>query len=70
MASPNPWGKQPSKSNGIPSGLPKVQPREPSTAAAVTQYQEIQEDELIALASIYGDDFVRVETNQGAWMVR
>jgi translation initiation factor 2-alpha kinase 4 len=70
MASPNPWGKQPSKNNCISSELPRVQPPKSSIATLVTQYKEIQEDELIALASIYGDDFVKIETKQGAWMVR
>jgi translation initiation factor 2-alpha kinase 4 len=69
MASPSPWGKQPSKNNGTSSGLPRVQPQKNPTAPLTTQYQEIQEDELIALASIYGDDFLKIETNQGAWKV-
>ncbi|EHL02003.1 putative Serine/threonine-protein kinase gcn2 [Glarea lozoyensis 74030] len=67
MASSNPWGKQPSKHNGTPSGVPGAQPEKLSTVSSTTQYQEIQEDELIALASIYGDDFVKAETTQGAW---
>lgn len=69
MAPPISSGKQPAKNNGISTGLTKVQPRKISTAPSTTQYQEIQEDELIALASIYGDDFLRIETNHGAWKV-
>ncbi|KAM3081496.1 eukaryotic translation initiation factor 2-alpha kinase [Clarireedia jacksonii] len=30
-------------------------------------YEEIQEDELIALASIYGEDFRRIATHHSAW---
>ncbi|POS85437.1 hypothetical protein EPUL_003931 [Erysiphe pulchra] len=30
-------------------------------------YEEIQEDELIALAAIYGDDFKRIASSRGAW---
>jgi eukaryotic translation initiation factor 2-alpha kinase 4 len=32
-------------------------------------YEEKQEDELIALASIYGEDFQRLDTKTGAWKV-
>ena len=37
---------------------------------AKTSYEEIQDDELLALASIYGEDFQRIEAKSGAWKVR
>lgn len=33
----------------------------------VSLYEEIQGDELIALAAIYGDDFKRISSSRGAW---
>ncbi|RKF64023.1 eIF-2-alpha kinase GCN2 [Erysiphe neolycopersici] len=41
------------------SGCRKFSPKSP--------YEEIQEDELIALAAIYGDDFKRIASSCGAW---
>lgn len=35
-----------------------------------SQYEEIQDDELIALESIYGEDFGRLEMKGGAWKAR
>ncbi len=64
MAPTNPWGKQNTSASGFP-GLKSNQFNNPPKS----QYEEIQEDELIALASIYGDDFKRIETKQGAWKV-
>ncbi|KAK2628512.1 hypothetical protein QTJ16_001615 [Diplocarpon rosae] len=41
-------------------GIPKIQ-------LLKSQYEEIQEDELIALEAIYGEDFQRIESNHSAW---
>lgn len=41
----------------------------PSPGVNKSQYEESQEDELIALAAIYGDDFQLLEAKQGAWKV-
>lgn len=43
------------------SNKPKFSPK--------SLYEEIQEDELIALAAIYGDDFKRIASSHGAWNV-
>jgi translation initiation factor 2-alpha kinase 4 len=69
MAPKSPWGKKPSQNNVPPSGLPGLQPEKQAIPLPKTPYEEIQEDELIALSSIYGDDFRRIETNHGAWQV-
>lgn len=41
-----------------------------SPAAARTNYQEIHENEVEALRSIYGDDFEEVQHRRSAWHVR
>jgi translation initiation factor 2-alpha kinase 4 len=75
MAPTNPWGKKPvQQSNAsIPAfpGLqsPKKNDTLPISPGQKSQYEEIQEDELIALAAIYGPDFHQIETKQGAWKV-
>lgn len=64
MAPTNPGGKKQSQDPNTSS------PRLPGTKSAhnqKSQYEEIQEDELIALASIYGEDFRQIEKNQVAW---
>lgn len=42
---------------------PKIQP-------VKSQYEEMQEDELLALEAIYAEDFRRLESHHGAWKVR
>ncbi|KAG9236637.1 anticodon binding domain of tRNAs-domain-containing protein [Amylocarpus encephaloides] len=67
MAPKSPWGKKPPQ-NALPTAsLPKTQPDTPAKGIAKLDYEEIQNDELLALSSIYGDDFRRIETNQGVW---
>jgi translation initiation factor 2-alpha kinase 4 len=68
MAPTDPWGKK----NTSASGFPGLKPTQQSIndPPPKSQYEEIQENELIALSSIYGDDFQRLETKQGAWKVR
>lgn len=76
MAPTNPWGKKPLQpAKAATSGYPDLQtPKNndtlPQSPGQKSQYEEIQEDELIALAAIYGPDFQRIETKQGAWKVR
>jgi translation initiation factor 2-alpha kinase 4 len=66
MAPTNPWGKKkPQDHNASSPGFPGPK----STVVPKSQYEEIQEDELIALSSIYGEDFRRVEKNHVAWKV-
>ncbi|TVY91069.1 eIF-2-alpha kinase [Lachnellula willkommii] len=67
MPPTSPWGKKPEQDNTSSSGFPGLKPTKSNDAAIKSQYEEIQEDELIALASIYGDDFRRIETKAGAW---
>jgi len=45
-------------------------PSGPLAASIKTQYQEVQENELIALEAIYGDDFVPHASTHSAWKVR
>ncbi|KAG9248230.1 anticodon binding domain of tRNAs-domain-containing protein [Calycina marina] len=67
MAPASPWRKktQPETSSTRYPGLKTGQPKK--EAAPKSRYEEIQEDELIALSSIYGDDFRHVEKKQTAW---
>jgi len=69
MPPTSPWGKKPQQANNSSSGFPGLKPTKSNDPVPKSQYEEIQDDELIALASIYGDDFRRIETNQGAWKV-
>jgi translation initiation factor 2-alpha kinase 4 len=64
MAPTNPWGKKKQQPNTPSPGLSGSKPDKQKS-----QYEEIQEDELIALASIYGEDFRQIEKNQVAWKV-
>lgn len=70
----SPWGKKPKQHNALPLGSPAPKPNlannaQPKSPGIKSQYEEIQEDELIALASIYGDDFKKVDLGLGAWKV-
>jgi eukaryotic translation initiation factor 2-alpha kinase 4 len=60
--------KKPAASAG--PNFPELTPVATTDAAQRSSYEEIQEDELIALASIYGEDFQRLDTKAGAWKVR
>jgi eukaryotic translation initiation factor 2-alpha kinase 4 len=67
-------GKETTTTQYRPSGFPGLKPSRsndtvPKSPAPKSQYEEIQEDELIALASIYGEDFRKIESNLGAWKV-
>jgi hypothetical protein len=69
MGTTNPWNnakKKPTEPSepSFPGLLPAV-----STDVKL-QYEEIQEDELMVLESIYGEDFQRADTKGGAWKVR
>ena len=70
MPPSSPWGKQP-RSHSSSTGFPGINDPDPKNElASKTQYEEIQADELIALASIYGEDFRNIEKKQTAWQVR
>lgn len=59
-------GKQ-SKQNGKDSFPGLKGPGEP---AQKTHYQELQEDEVMALQAIYGEDFIQHSAAHTAWHVR
>ncbi|PVH78652.1 Serine/threonine-protein kinase [Cadophora sp. DSE1049] len=72
MPPTNPWGKKPQQSITPSSGFPDLKPSKsndvaPKIQLPKSQYEEIQEDELIALEAIYGEDFRKIESNHGAW---
>lgn len=74
MPPTNPWGKNKQQRNQISPGSPgpKVPVptlAEPKPSGPKSQYEEIQEDELIVLESVYQEDFKRIETGHGAWKV-
>ena len=66
MAPINPWTNTKSKPSSETS-FPGLTPG--ASNEAKTLYEEIQDDELLALASIYGEDFRRIEAKSGAWKV-
>jgi translation initiation factor 2-alpha kinase 4 len=57
---------KPSKQNGTDS-FPGL--KGPGKPAANTQYQELQQNEVMVLQAIYGDDFVEHSASHGAWHV-
>jgi translation initiation factor 2-alpha kinase 4 len=74
MPPTNPWGKKPPQRHAASSGFPDLKPSKsnkavPKSLAPKSQYEEDQENELIALASIYGEDFRMIESNLVAWKV-
>jgi translation initiation factor 2-alpha kinase 4 len=72
MPPATPWGKKPQLDTSA-SGFPGLTPTtaSPGTFASPgSQYEEIQKDEVFALASIYGEDFHQIETTGVAWKVR
>jgi len=44
--------------------------KSPGQPASKTQYHELQENELIALEAIYGEDFTQHSAAHSAWQVR
>ena len=62
----SPWGKK-AKQQKPPNTFPALKIGEAANDSPKSPYQETQEDELIALASIYGEDFRRIESHQSAW---
>jgi translation initiation factor 2-alpha kinase 4 len=70
MAPTYPWNnarKKPTASTE--PNFPVLTPVITKETAQKSPYEEIQEDELIALASIYSEDFQRLDTKIGAWKV-
>jgi translation initiation factor 2-alpha kinase 4 len=61
-------GTKPKGKTSAENGYPGLSPQK--AGEAKSKYEEIQEDELLALESIYGDDFHKIETKSTAWKVR
>lgn len=72
MAPTYPWGgskpKQTTKLNN--TSFPSLKDTEANKPAPESEYNQVQEDELLVLGAIYGDDFEREDTKPGAWKVR
>jgi translation initiation factor 2-alpha kinase 4 len=68
MAPTNPWNNTKKKPiTSSESSFPGLKPV--ASTETKSQYEEIQDNELIALESIYDEDFRRLETKGGAWKV-
>ncbi|OBT66063.1 PEK/GCN2 protein kinase [Pseudogymnoascus sp. 23342-1-I1] len=69
MAPTYPWGgskpKQTTKLND--RSFPSLKDTEANKPAPESEYNQVQEDELLVLGAIYGDDFEREDTKPGAW---
>jgi eukaryotic translation initiation factor 2-alpha kinase 4 len=57
------WGKPSSNNDSSFPGLNATQ------APTTTQYEELQQNELIALEAIYREDFKRIDGGRSAWKV-
>jgi translation initiation factor 2-alpha kinase 4 len=51
------------------SNFPGLKPLASPEATTKVEYAELQENELLALEAIYGEDFVNLTAEQGAWKV-
>ncbi|KAL3425369.1 hypothetical protein PVAG01_02160 [Phlyctema vagabunda] len=67
MPPTNPWGKKPQHEQVFPPGFSDPKPKKTNDAIPRSKYEEIQEDEVFALASIYGEDYKEIHLNHGAW---
>ncbi|OHW91721.1 protein kinase [Colletotrichum incanum] len=54
------------QTNEDDSSFPGLKPKRPEAAIKI-EYEELQQNELIALEAIYGEDFVRHAETPGAW---
>lgn len=65
--------KQLQQKNDSASGFPglKATKSNDTVPAAIpkTQYEQLQEEELLVLGSMYPEEFRLIEKNQGAWKV-
>ena len=64
---PSKKAAQSPKKNENPS-FPGLKPGD-KTAPAQTKYEELQENEVMVLQAIYGEDFVQHEAAHSAWKV-
>ncbi|PNY27719.1 Serine/threonine-protein kinase gcn2 [Tolypocladium capitatum] len=64
---PGPWKTPLNKSHEQDdSSFPGLKPTTPATTTKI-EYEELQENELLALEAIYGDDFVKHGDSHSAW---
>ena len=70
MPPPNPWTgtREPNKAPSDTS-FPGLK-SDMMVSGQKSMYEEIQEDELVALSSIYGEDFETLDNGGGAWKAR
>jgi translation initiation factor 2-alpha kinase 4 len=70
MAPQSPWNKSKQQTTKVTdTSFPGLAKSPDGTSSTQSPYQEIQNDELIALSSIYGEDFHREEETSVAWKV-
>ncbi|KAK4159032.1 anticodon binding domain of tRNAs-domain-containing protein [Cladorrhinum sp. PSN259] len=55
------------KNKGTDSSFPGLNAPGPAPSSTKTQYQELQENEVLALQAIYGDDFIPHAAAHSAW---
>lgn len=72
MAPTTPWGKsKPKQTTQLNNtSFPSLKVPETGKSVPESEYEQVQEDELLVLEAIYGDDFEREDTKPGAWKVR
>lgn len=66
MPPKSPWRKKAQQKKTV-NTFPALETKDARNDSPKSPYQETQDDELIALASIYGEDFRHIETHQSAW---
>lgn len=63
------WKKSANKDpNNDDSSFPGLKPTTPDATTKI-EYEELQQNELLALEAIYGDDFVKHHGTHSAWKV-
>ncbi|KID73409.1 Serine/threonine-protein kinase, GCN2, partial [Metarhizium brunneum ARSEF 3297] len=63
------WKKSLSKASSDDSSFPGLKPTTPDATTKI-EYEELQQNELLALEAIYGDDFVKHSDVHSAWKVQ
>lgn len=65
---PGQWKTPLTKPSNDDSSFPGLKPSGPEAAAKI-EYEELQQNELLALEAIYGEDFIRHSATNSAWQV-
>jgi translation initiation factor 2-alpha kinase 4 len=66
---PGQWKTPLTRQSNDDSSFPGLKPSGPEAAAKI-EYEELQQNELLALEAIYGEDFIRHSATNSAWQVR